>query len=77
MFVCCKAPTTRRTSTSTVTSTSGTTSTTTEGLEALEYITFSPGFIDHYAGESYLNQPHLNFALINSPKITLCVIIVR
>lgn len=40
----------------------------------MEYIT--PGLLDHYAGESYLNQPHLNIAYSNSSSWTLHRLIV-
>jgi hypothetical protein len=35
-----------------------------------EYITNTPSFLDHYAGDTYINQPRLNVVYSGSAKFT-------
>jgi hypothetical protein len=35
----------------------------------IEYITYTPGLLDHYSGETYINQPRLNIVYSNASKL--------
>jgi hypothetical protein len=35
----------------------------------VEYITYTPGVLDHYSGETYINQPRLNVVYSNAAKL--------